>query len=200
MNDVTNNSGSVNECFISVDVETSGPIPGEFSLLSIGACVVPDDEHGVSNNISEFYCTLKPLLGASSDPAALAVTGFSLDELEKSGSSPEEAMLSFEKWLLTVAGNAKPIFVGLNAPFDWSFINYYFHRFIGRNPFGFTALDIKALFMGLMGSTWEDTRSSRMLTKLGLIQKEMSHHALDDAKAQAEIFRAIRRRNVLRQA
>lgn len=54
MNDVTNNSGSVNECFISVDVETSGPIPGEFSLLSIGACVVPDDEHGVSNDISEF--------------------------------------------------------------------------------------------------------------------------------------------------
>jgi len=56
-------------------------------------------------------------------------------------------MLSFEKWLLTVAGNAKPIFVGLNAPFDWSFINYYFHRFIGRNPFGFTALDIKINFL-----------------------------------------------------
>lgn len=124
------------------------------------------------------------------------MTGFSLDELEESGSNPEEAMLSFEKWLLTVACNAKPIFVGLNAPFDWSFINYYFHRFMGRNPFGFTALDIKALFMGSTGSTWEDTRSSRMLTKLGLIQKEMSHHALDDAKAQAGIFRAIRRRNV----
>ena len=197
MNDVTNNSESVGECFISVDVETSGPIPGEFSLLSIGACVVADDD-GVSNSISaEFYCTLKPLLGASSDPAALAVTGFSLDELDESGSSPEVAMLSFEKWLLTVAGNAKPIFVGLNAPFDWSFINYYFHRFIGRNPFGFTALDIKALFMGSMGSTWEETRSSRMLTKLGLTQKEMSHHALDDARAQAEIFLAIRRRNVL---
>jgi DNA polymerase III epsilon subunit-like protein len=201
MNDVTNNSESVNECFISVDVETSGPIPGEFSLLSIGACVVLDDEHGVSNSISaEFYCTLKPLLGASSDPAALAVTGFSLDELHERGSSPEDAMLRFEKWLLTVAGNAKPIFVGLNAPFDWSFINYYFHRFIGRNPFGFTALDIKALFMGSMGSTWEDTRSSRMLTKLGLTQKEMSHHALDDARAQAEIFLAIRHRNVLHQA
>jgi hypothetical protein len=38
------------------------------------------------------------------------------------------------------------------------------------------------------------------LTKLGLTQKKMSHHALDDARAQAEIFRAIRRRNVLHQA
>lgn len=28
------------EVFISVDVETSGPILGEYSLLSIGACLV----------------------------------------------------------------------------------------------------------------------------------------------------------------
>jgi ribonuclease T len=28
------------ECLISVDVETSGPIPGDYSMLSLGACVV----------------------------------------------------------------------------------------------------------------------------------------------------------------
>jgi len=28
------------ELYVSVDVETSGPIPGEYSLLSIGACLV----------------------------------------------------------------------------------------------------------------------------------------------------------------
>ncbi|WP_268747167.1 hypothetical protein [Sphingobium sp. Ant17] len=28
------------EIFVSVDVETAGPIPGEYSLLSIGACSV----------------------------------------------------------------------------------------------------------------------------------------------------------------
>ena len=34
---------SKREIFISVDVETAGPIPGEFSLLSIGACDVDDE-------------------------------------------------------------------------------------------------------------------------------------------------------------
>jgi uncharacterized OsmC-like protein len=29
---------ATNERFYSVDVETSGPIPGDYSLLSIGAC------------------------------------------------------------------------------------------------------------------------------------------------------------------
>ena len=32
------------EIFVSIDVETSGPIPGEYSLLSIGACLVSDPD------------------------------------------------------------------------------------------------------------------------------------------------------------
>ena len=30
----------INEAYISVDVETAGPNPGQYSLLSIGACLV----------------------------------------------------------------------------------------------------------------------------------------------------------------
>ena len=40
------------EVFISVDVETSGPIPGDYDLLSIGMCLV--DKPTVN-----FYCELK---------------------------------------------------------------------------------------------------------------------------------------------
>ena len=47
-----------------------------------------------------------------------------------------------------------------NAPFDWSFINYYFHKYLGMNPFGFSALDVKAYYMGATGCSWRDTRSS----------------------------------------
>jgi DNA polymerase III epsilon subunit-like protein len=192
-NQIKENVGPSGECFISVDVETSGPIPGEFSLLSIGACIaqLPSDRAAAGAGFVTFYCTLKPIEGAGSDPEALAVTGFSLDDLAQTGKRPEEAMLGFEQWVAAAAGSAKPVFVGLNAPFDWSFINYYFHRFLGRNPFGFSALDIKSLYMGMMGGAWGDTKSSRMAEALGIEHGKLSHHALDDAQVQTELFIAI---------
>ncbi|MER8349344.1 3'-5' exonuclease, partial [Acinetobacter baumannii] len=60
-------------------------------------------------------------------------------------------MSRFRAWIDQIAGDDTPVFVGFNAPFDWSFVNYYFHRYTGENPFGFTALDIKALWMGVSG-------------------------------------------------
>ena len=81
----------------------------------------------------------------------------------------------------------KVIFLGLNAPFDWSFINYYFHKYIGNNPFGFTAIDIKAYYMGFTGCSWSETKSSLMSKRLRPITQP-SHNALDDAKFQAELF------------
>lgn len=194
MTDQIKTDGEVpSECFISVDVETSGPVPGVFSLLSIGACVIESEADRAADASSKtFYCTLAPLDEAGSDPAALKVTGLSLDELTRTGSKPEAAMLIFEQWVIAAAGGTKPVFVGLNAAFDWSFINYYFHRFLGRNPFGFSALDIKSLYMGATGSAWADTKSSRMSATLGISHGKMTHHALDDARAQAELFIAVR--------
>lgn len=187
--------GPAAECFISVDVETSGPIPGLYSMLSIGACVVRSGEECAPEGAAgTFYCTIRPLEEAGSDAAALAVAGLSLEELARTGNSPEEAMSRFEEWVAAAYGDGKPVFVGLNAAFDWSFVNYYFHRFLGRNPFGFSALDIKSLYMGTVGSSWADTRSSRMIATLGIPANETSHHALEDAIAQAKLFTVIRER------
>ena len=77
-------------------------------------------------------------------------------------------------------------------PFDWSFVNYYFHRFLGRNPFGFAALDIKAYYMGATGCDWGDTRSSRMAAMLKP-RRTSGHQALQDALYQAELFRLVRK-------
>jgi DNA polymerase III epsilon subunit-like protein len=172
------------EIFVSVDVETAGPIPGEFSLLSIGACLVEDDSR-------TFKIELKPI-NHNADPKALEVTGLSLEALAERGETPEAAMTAFGAWLRGLAGEGKTlVFVGFNAPFDWSFVNYYFHRFTGQNPFGFTALDIKALYMGATGGSWADTRSSQMSKQLGPVGKG-DHDPLHDATFQAELFRLIR--------
>lgn len=168
------------EVFISVDVETAGPIPGEFSILSIGACLVEDAA-------ATFECQLKPI-NDNADQAALEVTGLSLDRLRDTGLEPGVAMTSFGAWVREAAEGATPVFVGFNAPFDWSFVNYYFHRFTGHNPFGFTALDIKALWMGVSGCSWAGTRSSRIAEEVKP-KLRGDHDALHDARYQAELFR-----------
>lgn len=172
------------EIYISVDVETAGPIPGEYSLLSIGACDVDDES-------KSFSIELKPI-NTNADAKALEVTGLSLDELAIRGETPEAAMAAFGAWARSLAGEDRSlVFVGFNAPFDWSFVNYYFHRFAGGNPFGFTALDIKALYMGATGSSWADTRSSQVAKHLAPVSRG-DHDALHDAKYQAELFRLVR--------
>jgi len=55
------------EIFISVDIEASGPVPGKYNLLSIGACLVSDTD-------VNFTCELKPIT-REYIPAALEVTG-----------------------------------------------------------------------------------------------------------------------------
>lgn len=174
------------ELFVSVDVEASGPIPGEYSLLSIGACNVDKPDQ-------TFLCELKPV-SRKADPKALEISGFSLERLEKSGRDPKLAMESFAAWLESLrSANDSLVFVGFNAPFDWSFINYYFHKFTGGNPFGFAGLDIKAYYMGVTGCSWSDTRSSVIDAALRPSRRS-DHTALHDAQYQAELFRLIRER------
>lgn len=168
------------ELYVSVDVETSGPIPGEYSLLSIGACLVAEPAMSI-------YLELQPD-SATHDPEAVAVSGLDLERLEREGLAPQEAMRMFEQWLKSSCSpGQKIVFVGLNAPFDWSFVNYYFHKHLGASPFGFTAIDMKAYFMGAAGCSWQETKSSKMAAKLKP-QSAPNHNALDDARFQAELF------------
>jgi ribonuclease T len=168
-----------NELYISVDVEAAGPVPAEYSMLSIGACEVRSPE-------KSFYIELKPI-NDHFVPEALKISGFSLDHLKESGIEPTEAMRRFSGWIDNTAIGFLPVFVGFNAPFDWQFINWYFHKFLGKNPFGINAIDIKAYYMGFSGSAWVDTSSNRLPLWLRSVSQK-KHNALDDAQAQAEIF------------
>jgi DNA polymerase III epsilon subunit-like protein len=170
------------ELYISVDVETSGPIPGRYSLLAIGAVVVGSPHQ-------RFYMELRPI-SPEFDMKAMAVSRLSLEHLLVSGTDPAEGMRSFARWVELQSREQTPVFVGFNAAFDWAFINWYFHTYIGSNPFGFAPLDIKALYMGAFGSSWADTRSSRLRIGLRSVQPT-THNALDDAVWQAEAFQQI---------
>ena len=168
------------EIYISVDIEASGPIPGEYSMLSLGACVVGEPS-------KTFYCELKPI-NSNYIGQALDVSGFSMESLKEKGTEPAKAMNDFAKWIACACGeDGRPVFAGFNATFDWSFVNYYFHRFCEKNPFGISGLDIKAYYMGMKKCTWGETAKRRIDEKFKS-DKPHTHNALDDAIEQAEMF------------
>ena len=87
------------------------------------------------------------------------------------------------------------MFVGFNAPFDWMFVADYFWRYLGRNPFGVSALDLKSMYMGLSGTgRWADTRKVHISERLD-INLEPTHNALDDARDQARLARELLQRS-----
>jgi ribonuclease T len=171
------------EYFISVDVETAGPNPGLYSLLAIGACTLEQPQQ-------TFYVELQPV-HENMHPEAAAIHQLSLEHLAAHGLPPREAMQRFADWVeAVVPAGARPVFVAFNAPFDWMFVCDYFHRYLGRNPFGHTALDIKAYFMGKSSSSWAETSMKRFFHEEAV--SPLTHNALQDAIDQAAIFQALR--------
>lgn len=76
--------------YFSVDVETAGPIPGDYSMVSLGLCRVDPPEQ-------TFYAELPPN-SKRFVQAALDISGFDLDDLARNGGAPRETMESFSEW------------------------------------------------------------------------------------------------------
>ena len=173
------------ETFISIDIEASGPTPGLYSMLSLGACLVESLDQ-------TFYIELQPINEAFTDEA-MSVHGLSMETLKREGIPPLVAMRRLASWIVSVAPKDQPaVMVGYNVPFDWAFVNYYLHRYLGTNPFGHAALDIKAFYMGMTGTDWSETGKSNLPSHY-LNGESLSHNALDDARLQAGIFRSMLR-------
>jgi ribonuclease T len=174
--------------YISVDIEASGPIPGEYSLLSIGACIVGQEDE----KLSRFYVELKPI-SDNFVQEALDVTGFSMEHLKQNGTDPLDAMKQFDSWLNTITngGKSKPVFVAYPVGFDWSFVNYYFHKYLKFNPFGISGIDVKSVWLGKTNQKWHKISKQSILRALKITDLEHTHNALDDAVEQSRIFKGI---------
>jgi ribonuclease T len=169
--------------FISVDIEAAGPAPSWYALLSIGACTLRQPRN-------TFYVELVPDK-EQFDPTAMQIHKLDLPRLYREGLPPDEALRRFSAWLVEVLPYGRaPLMVGFNAPFDWMFINDYFIRYLGNNPFGHSAIDIKAVFLGASGVSWTETSGNHLHGRYDR-GSELSHNALDDAVSQAVIFEGI---------
>ena len=155
--------------YIMIDVEADGPIPGDYSLVSIGAVVV---EPSLTKT---FYGKLAPI----SDkwiPEALAVSKVSREE-HLTYDDPAAVMEAFAEW---IAANSKerPMFISDNNGFDWMFICWYFWHFLGRNPFGHSSTNLGSLYKGINRSVFDNFKHLR--------KTKHTHHPVDDARGYAE--------------
>ncbi|MFN3153615.1 hypothetical protein [Bremerella sp.] len=155
--------------YVMVDVESDGPIPGDFSMVCLGAVLV---EPGLTRT---FYGRLKPI-SEKWIPDALAVSGFSRSETLQFD-DPKVTMQAFATWL-KAESDGKPMFISDNNGFDWQFINWYFHHFLGSNPFGFSSTNLGSLYKGMVKDTFKNFKHLR--------KTRHTHHPVDDAKGNAE--------------
>lgn len=168
--------------YIMVDVESDGQIPGitDYSMVCFGAVLVRDPSQ-------TFYGTTKPI-SEKWDPQALAISGFSREEHE-AFDDPAETMLKFKEWIESVVrvfpdgSKDRPHFIADNNGYDFAFINWYFHHFLGENPFGHSSRNLGDLYKGC-------TRNMRGSFKK-LRKTKHTHNPVDDAMGNVEALQAM---------
>lgn len=155
--------------YIMVDIESDGPIPGDYSMISFGAVLVNDQLD------KTFYGQLRPI-SEMFIPEALAVSGHTRREV-LAFDDPKLVMTRFAAWMATEC-TGRPIFISDNNGFDWMFICWYFHHFTGSNPFGFSSQNLGSLYKGIVKDSFQNFKHLR--------KTRHTHHPVDDAVGNAE--------------
>ena len=161
--------------WIMVDIEADGPIPGDYSMVAIGAV-------DTSNIKRTFYGKLKPI-SDNYIPRALQICGFSRKQTLRFP-EPYDTMIEFEEWLKSI-GN--PMFISDNNGFDYMFVCWYFWHFLGRNPFGHSSTNLGSLYKGMNKNIFDKLQRFRKK----VAKTKHDHNPVNDAMANVEAFHAM---------
>ena len=180
------------DVYFSADVETDGSIPGPYSMLSF-ALVYAGAYDGTTfyrppNYDKTFYAELRPI-SDDFEQEALNVNGLDRERLSREGADPAIAMSSAAEWVRQHADIGSPVIVAYPLSFDWSWLYWYFVQFSKTgSPFGYSrGFDIKTAIAVKLGRMVSSSGRSR-IPETVRSKFAHTHHALDDAVEQAEIF------------
>mgnify|MGYP001496361271 CR=1 FL=1 len=205
------------EIFFVADIETSGAIPGDHEMLTMGCQVVAD---GTVQKGQDFYAALKwTAKNQDGDTmewwadihtkTKLGTEAYLEAFIREPRYEPREAMIRFDQWVkdeLRQFDAKHAVFVSRPTGFDFTFVRWYLTHFVGSCIFGHRALDLRSLWMGrIKGSgtfetprpisemgqpvAFSDLDSSKMDAAFGAgYVNPLPHHALEDAKALANAF------------
>jgi hypothetical protein len=180
-------SNNKKELYFSTDIETDGPIPGPFSMLSFACVALTKD----GTEIGTFSVNLKTLPLADQHPDTMefwAKFPEAWEECRKEQQEPSSAMPKFAEWVKTTCGDDyNPVCVAMPSGFDFMFLYWYLMYFAGTSPFSFSCIDMKTYAMAMRKIEYRKSSKSywpnRWFSKL-----PHTHVALDDAREQGYTF------------
>jgi hypothetical protein len=177
------------EIFVSTDIEADGPIPGPYSMLSLGSAAFVVNYDLSISLIEKFSVNLDQLPSASQDQCTMNFWSKhpnALKAARKDRVSPEEGMIKYFDWLKKLPG--KVVFTAWPATYDFMFVNWYLMYFVGESPFQWSGLDAKSYFMGMSKQeSWLKT-SMKQLPSDWIPDNPEPHIALNDAIEQGWMF------------
>lgn len=185
-------ASELTDVYLSLDVEADGPIPGRYSMLSLGLCVAGRYDgrcfEASDPTAQTFYRELQPA-GEEVNTEALAVAGLDRERLSREGIPAPQAMAETAAWIGEVAGADRPVICAFPAAFDWCFFWWYMVAFGPTEPpLSFSScLDMKTMLAVRGGRTLSRSGKDQLPPELRPSHPH-THNALDDAIEQADIF------------
>jgi hypothetical protein len=172
---------------VSFDVEADGKAPGISSMKSIGMCGITLDKQIVF----KFERNLKPLEGATPDKETMEWWNKpeqkeALEYCSRNQEDPAVVFKELNEEILSLQKKWNLIPAAAPAAYDWQWPNWYFIKFVGTNPLGYTSKCMNSFLWGMKKkvhpSTWQ-------FGKQFLDPKyPHTHKALDDALEQGMMF------------
>jgi 3' exoribonuclease, RNase T-like len=175
------------ELFFSVDCETNGPYPLDYSMLSFGCAVFDTD----GKLVDTFERNLELLPTAGVDASTMEwwkSQPKAWEACRKNTVPPEEALLEFVYWVkdLSKQYNAIPVMVAYPAGFDFTWMYVYMKKFVSESPFSFSCLDIKSYASAVLQLPYRDSVKRNFPKRWK--DNTHNHEALTDAIGQGKQF------------
>lgn len=178
------------EIYVSIDVEADGPAPLVNSMLSFGAAAFdPRKGKGKDGLIGKFSANLHQLPDATPDPDTMAWWATQPEAWEacrRDLQDPAAAMRAFAAWIKELPGKQAPVCYPVG--YDWTFIYVYFFKFLGENPLGRAAFDIKSYSAGVLGLDFFEAHKDHLPKHWFDRSLKHTHLAIDDALEQGVIL------------
>ncbi|MDE0723939.1 MAG: hypothetical protein OSB62_04485 [Alphaproteobacteria bacterium] len=202
--------------FVSVDMESDGPVPYRNNFLSVGAVAYATDVYVVNRRwgikcralrrFPDFFSqNIRAQKGAMPDEATMEnfwhkdEHHMSLYQATQINQIPvEQAMRNLTEWLMIAKnwasqgyyGQVDIIPVARPGPFDFHWFSAGYEMSGMENPFGNKGLDMQSYLLGVRRKVhFGDVKASTWKDSWSNPCYPHTHIAVEDAAAQGEVFR-----------